>query len=40
MTTEPSSPPEVSGSYALEVRGITKRFGALVVLRGIDLVLR
>jgi simple sugar transport system ATP-binding protein len=25
---------------ALEVRGVTKRFGALVVLRGIDLVLR
>jgi ABC-type sugar transport system ATPase subunit len=25
--------------YALEVRGLTKRFGALVVLRGIDLVL-
>jgi len=25
---------------ALEVRGVTKRFGALVVLRGVDLVLR
>jgi simple sugar transport system ATP-binding protein len=29
-----------SGELALEVRGMTKRFGALVVLRGIDLELR
>ena len=29
-----------SGGRALEVRGVTKRFGALVVLRGIDLELR
>jgi ABC-type sugar transport system ATPase subunit len=28
------------GAPVLEVRGVTKRFGALVVLRGIDLVLR
>jgi ABC-type sugar transport system ATPase subunit len=34
----PPVPP--SGELALEVRGVTKRFGALVVLRGIDLVLR
>ncbi len=32
--------PAVNGATpALEVRGVTKRFGALVVLRGIDLVL-
>jgi ABC-type sugar transport system ATPase subunit len=29
-----------SVELALEVRGVTKRFGALVVLRGVDLVLR
>jgi simple sugar transport system ATP-binding protein len=34
MTTVPAS------EMALEVRGVTKRFGALVVLRGIDLHLR
>ena len=34
----PPAPPP--GEVALEVRGVTKRFGALVVLRGIDLVLR
>jgi ABC-type sugar transport system ATPase subunit len=33
MSTSPAEP-------VLEVRGVTKRFGALVVLRGIDLVLR
>ena len=33
----PSVPP---GAPVLEVRGVTKRFGALVVLRGIDLALR
>ncbi len=33
MSVQPAQP-------ALEVRGVTKRFGALVVLRGIDLVLR
>jgi simple sugar transport system ATP-binding protein len=30
----------VESQPALEVRGVTKRFGALVVLRGVDLVLR
>ena len=44
MTTEdnPSegTPPTANGTPALEVRGVTKRFGALVVLRGIDLVLK
>ena len=33
-------PPAPNGVPALEVRGVTKRFGALSVLRGIDLVLR
>src|SRR6476646_9460482 len=33
-------PAPASGARALEVRGVTKRFGALVVLRGIDLELR
>ncbi len=33
----PSAP---AGAPVLEVRGVTKRFGALVVLRGIDLALR
>jgi ABC-type sugar transport system ATPase subunit len=33
MSSRPAEP-------VLEVRGVTKRFGALVVLRGIDLVLR
>ena len=37
---EPTPPAPASGERALEVRGVTKRFGALVVLRGIDLVLR
>ena len=37
---EPTSPAPASGDHALEVRGVTKRFGAIVVLRGIDLVLR
>ena len=36
---EPTSPPPSSREFALEVRGVTKRFGAIVVLRGIDLVL-
>jgi simple sugar transport system ATP-binding protein len=40
MSSEPSPQPAASTEYALEVRGVTKRFGALVVLRGIDLVLR
>ena len=35
-----STPSPASGQPALEVRGVTKRFGALVVLRGIDMVLR
>src|ERR1700722_7865190 len=34
-----ASPPAANGTPALEVKGLTKRFGALVVLRGIDLVL-
>jgi ABC-type sugar transport system ATPase subunit len=37
---DPMPPAPASGDRALEVRGLTKRFGALVVLRGIDLVLR
>jgi len=37
---EPMPPGPSSVEHALEVRGLTKRFGALVVLRGIDLVLR
>jgi len=36
MSVRPAQPT----SPALEARGVTKRFGALVVLRGIDLVLR
>jgi ABC-type sugar transport system ATPase subunit len=41
VSTQPSEPtPPQSADLALEVRGVTKRFGALVVLRGIDLVLR
>jgi len=40
MSVQPTQPTTVSGEPALEVRGVTKRFGALVVLRGIDLVLR
>ncbi|HZT14591.1 MAG TPA: ATP-binding cassette domain-containing protein [Gaiellaceae bacterium] len=36
-----AQPPAAPASQpVLEVRGVTKRFGALVVLRGIDLVLR
>ncbi len=39
--SEPTEPPRrPRPTPALEVRGVTKRFGALVVLRGIDLVLR
>jgi simple sugar transport system ATP-binding protein len=34
------TPPVPAGAPVLEVRGVTKRFGALVVLRGIDLALR
>jgi len=37
---QPTPPGSGSGEPALEVRDVTKRFGALVVLRGIDLVLR
>jgi ABC-type sugar transport system ATPase subunit len=36
---QPTPPAAASAELALEVRGVTKRFGALVVLRGIDLVL-
>jgi simple sugar transport system ATP-binding protein len=35
-----TAPAPGNGTPALEVRGVTKRFGALVVLRGIDLVLK
>src|ERR1700722_9782552 len=34
------TPPVPAGAPVLEVRGVTKRFGALVVLRGIDLALK
>jgi len=37
---EPTPPAAASRDVALEVRGVTKRFGALVVLRGVDMVLR
>jgi len=40
QATEASPPAASSHDVALEVRGVTKRFGALVVLRGIDMVLR
>ena len=40
MSVQPLEPtPPGPAGPALEVRGVTKRFGALVVLRGIDLVL-
>ena len=38
MSVQPAQ--RASAVPALEVRGVTKRFGALVVLRGIDLLLR
>ena len=43
MSVQPPEPTPVSrasAELALEVRGVTKRFGALVVLRGVDLVVR
>jgi simple sugar transport system ATP-binding protein len=40
QSTESTPPTVPPGELALEVRGVTKRFGALVVLRGIDMVLR
>lgn len=43
MTEQPAKPMPATPAteeFALEARGVTKRFGALVVLRGIDLVLR
>ena len=40
MSAQPGPPAPASAEIALEARGVTKRFGALVVLRGIDLVLR
>src|ERR1700748_976103 len=39
MPVEPQ-PPVPAGAPVLEVRGVTKSFGALSVLRGIDLTLR
>jgi simple sugar transport system ATP-binding protein len=36
---EPTAPAAPSRDVALEVRGVTKRFGALIVLRGVDMVL-
>jgi ABC-type sugar transport system ATPase subunit len=39
-SAEPAPAAPASDEIALEVRGVTKRFGALVVLRGIDMVLR
>jgi len=39
MSTQPTPPGTAAPEPALEVRGVTKRFGALDVLRGIDLVL-
>jgi simple sugar transport system ATP-binding protein len=38
--TDAAPPAPSPGTHALEVRGVTKRFGALDVLRGIDLELR
>jgi simple sugar transport system ATP-binding protein len=38
--TEPTPPVASSADVALEVRGVTKRFGALIVLRGVDMILR
>jgi simple sugar transport system ATP-binding protein len=40
MSAEPANRTTASTEFALQVRGVTKRFGALVVLRGIDLELR
>ncbi|HTS73757.1 MAG TPA: ATP-binding cassette domain-containing protein [Gaiellaceae bacterium] len=41
MSVQPAVPqPPASPEPVLEVRGVTKRFGALVVLRGVDMVLR
>jgi ABC-type sugar transport system ATPase subunit len=37
---QPTAGVPAAAEIALEVRGVTKRFGALVVLRGIDLSLR
>jgi ABC-type sugar transport system ATPase subunit len=37
---QPAPPAPASNDIALEVRDVTKRFGALVVLRGIEMVLR
>jgi ABC-type sugar transport system ATPase subunit len=41
MSAPPAEPaPPAAAELALEVRGVTKRFGAIVVLRGVDLFLR
>jgi simple sugar transport system ATP-binding protein len=37
--TPPTPPAATSSEVVLEVRGVTKRFGALVVLRGVDFTL-
>jgi ABC-type sugar transport system ATPase subunit len=39
LPVEPAAPAP-AGAPVLEVRGVTKSFGALSVLRGIDLTLR
>jgi simple sugar transport system ATP-binding protein len=40
MSAQPAKRTTASTEFALQVRGVTKRFGALVVLRGVDLALR
>jgi simple sugar transport system ATP-binding protein len=39
-SAQPAEPPVAAGAPVLEVRGVTKSFGALAVLRGLDLTLR
>jgi simple sugar transport system ATP-binding protein len=39
-TPQPAEPPVANGAAVLEVRGVTKSFGALSVLKGIDLTLQ
>jgi len=40
MSVQPAPPGTEAGEPALEVRGVTKSFGAISVLRGVDLTLR